>query len=322
MIMNNNPWEEISIPKANVKAKLIDRTHPIEISWAVNQAGDYLLVALFNEIKNQSIYEFPKLNGFDIFLTDQNLLVMTLKNKEQWEIFFSLCTDLISSTRPCENHDDAMQTLIRRLRGWQIHLSSDKPKILSDEKIRGLIAELLFLDLHLFPYFELTDSIEFWTGPEGSSQDFNVKGTVVEVKSQLGEKPSSVRISSTDQLCPEIPELYLHITVLGKSDDKSSSSFNLISLVDRIRKELLDSLPSSIERFNELLLSVGFVENNEYLKKNFILLNEKTFKVKDNFPRICTKDVPIGVDQVRYNLNLASCEDYLCDLDWEKNNGK
>ena len=319
--MNNNPWEHISIPKANVKSKLVDHTHPIEISWAVNQAGDYLLVALFNEINNHSIYEFPKLNGFDIFLTDQSLLVMTLKNKEQWEIFLSLCTDLIGSTRPCDNHDDAMHTLIRRLRGWQIHLSSDKPKILSDEKIRGLIAELLFLDLHLFPYFELTDSVEFWTGPEGSSQDFNVQGIVVEVKSQLGEKPSSVRISSTDQLCPEIPELYLHVIVLGKSDENTSGSFNLLSLVERIRKELLDSLPSSIERFNELLLSVGFIENNEYLKKNFTLLNEKTFEVKDKFPRICTKDVPIGLDQVRYNLNLASCEDFLSELSWENSNG-
>ena len=319
--MNNNPWEHISIPKANVKSKLVDHTHPIEISWAVNQAGDYLLVALFNEINNHSIYEFPKLNGFEIFLTDQSLLVMTLKNKEQWEIFLSLCTDLIGSTRPCDNHDDAMQTLIRRLRGWQIHLSSDKPKILSDEKIRGLIAELLFLDLHLFPYFELTDSVEFWTGPEGSSQDFNVQGIVVEVKSQLGEKPSSVRISSTDQLCPETPELYLHVIVLGKSDENTSGSFNLLSLVERIRKELLDSLPSSIERFNELILSVGFIENNEYLKKNFTLLNEKTFEVRDEFPRICTKDVPIGLDQVRYNLNLASCEDFLSELSWENSNG-
>jgi len=320
--MNNNPWEQISVPKANVKSILVDHTHPIEISWAVNQAGQYLLVALFNEIKNPSVFEFPKLNGFEIVITDQNLLVMTLSNKEQWEMFFSICSDLIASTRPCDNHDEAMQTLIRRLRGWQIHLSSKKPKILSDEKIRGLIAELLFLDLHLFPYFELTESVDFWTGPEGSSQDFNIKSTVVEVKSQLGEKPSSVRISSTDQLCPELPELYLHVVVLGKSDEKTTGSFNLSSLILRIKKELLDSLPSSIERFNELLLSVGFMEHSEYEKKNFILLNEKTYKVVEGFPRICTKDVPAGLDQVRYNLNLVSCEDFLSELEWERKNGK
>ena len=316
----NNPWDEITVPSANVKSILVDHTHPIEISWAVNQEGQYLLVALFDDIKNPSIYEFPKLYGFEIFLTDQKLLVIKLNNKEQWEEFYSLCKDLISSTRPCDNHNDAMQTLIRRLKGWQILLSSSKPKILSDEKIRGLIAELLFLDLHLFPYFGLTNSIEYWTGPEGSSQDFNIKSTVVEVKSQLGEKPSSVRISSADQLCPELPELYLHIVVLGKSDDTPSDSFNLPSLIENIRKKLLDSLPSSIERFNDLLLSVGFIENNEYQKKNFILLNEKTFEVKEGFPRICTKDLPDGVDQVRYNLNLASCDDFLSELKWENEN--
>jgi len=57
------------------------------------------------------------------------------------------------------------------------------------------------------------------------------------------------------------------------------------------------------------------------LKKNFTLLNEKTFEVRDEFPRICTKDVPIGLDQVRYNLNLASCEDFLSELSWEISNG-
>ena len=318
----NNPWDEITIPSENVKSKLVDHTHPIEISWAVNQEGKYLLIILFDEIKNPSIYEFPKLEGFEIFLTNQNLLVITLSNSEQWEIFYSLCKDLISSTRPYESHDEAIDTLIRRLKGWQILLSSSKPKILSDEKIRGLIAELLFLDLHLFPYFGLTNSIEFWTGPEGSSQDFNIKSTVVEVKSQLGEKPSSVRISSADQLCPELPELYLHIVVLGKSDKSSVDSFNLSSIIENIRKKLLESLPSSIERFNDLLLCIGYVENNEYQNKNFILLNEKTFEVREGFPRICTKDVPIGIDQVRYNLNISSCDEFLCKLKWEADNGE
>lgn len=318
----NNPWNEITVPSANVKSKLVDHTHPIEISWAVNQEGKYLLIILFDEIKNSNIYEFPSLNGFQIFLTNQKLLVITLNNNEHWEIFYSLCKDLISSTRPCENHDEAINALIRRLKGWQILLSSSKPKILSEEKIRGLIAELLFLDLHLFPYFGLTNSIDFWTGPEGSSQDFNVKSTVVEVKSQLGERPSSVRISSADQLCPELPELYLHIVVLGKSDEASKNSFNLPSIIENIRKKLLESLPSSIERFNELLLGVGYIENNEYQNRNFILLNEKTFEVREGFPRICTKDVPTGIDQVRYNLNISACEEFLSDLNWEINSGR
>ena len=318
--MNNNPWDEITVPSVNVKSKLVDHTHPIEISWAVNQEGQYLLVALFDKIKNPSIYEFPKLNGFEIFLTNQKLLVITLNNKEQWEIFYSLCKDLISSTRPCENHDDAIQALIRRLKGWQILLSSSRPEILSDERIRGLIAELIFLESHLFPYFETDASIDYWTGPEGSSQDFNIQSTVVEVKSQLGEKPRIVRISSADQLCPELPELYLHVVVLGKSDESITGSFNLIDLVDRIRKDILDSAPLAIERFNELLLKVRYIENSEYQKKNFILLNEKTFEVRDDFPRICPKDIPIGIEQVRYNVNLAICDEFLCELKWENGN--
>ena len=314
---NTNPWEDITIPTQNIKAKLVSSSHPIEIYWAVNQEGQYLLVLEFNNLKNCSINDFPKVNGFNIILTDLDVLVITLNNKEQWGLFYSICKDLITSTRPCDDHTDAVNMLIRRLRSWQIFLSSGKPKILSDEKIRGLIAELIFLESHLFPYFEIDAAIDYWTGPEGSSQDFNIQSTVVEVKSQLGEKPRIVRISSADQLCPELPELYLHVVVLGKSDESITGSFNLIDLIDRIRKDILDSAPLAIERFNELLLKVRYIENSEYQKKNFILLNEKTFEVRDDFPRICPKDIPIGIEQVRYNVNLASCDEFLCELKWE-----
>ena len=86
-----------------------------------------------------SFFPIPKISGFKIFLTDQDVLVITLNNKEQWEFFYSLCQDLIESTKACETHTDSVNALIRRLRGWQIFLSSGKSKILSDEKIRGLI---------------------------------------------------------------------------------------------------------------------------------------------------------------------------------------
>ena len=55
----NNPWDEITVPSANVKSKLVDHTHPIEISWAVNQEGQYLLVALFDDIKNNTVALYP-----------------------------------------------------------------------------------------------------------------------------------------------------------------------------------------------------------------------------------------------------------------------
>jgi len=317
---NINPWQGISIPTQNIKAILIDHNHPIDISWAVNPEGQYLLVLAFKNLENCSINDFPKVNGFKIFLTDQDVLVITLNNKEQWEHFYSLCQDLIASTRSCETHTESVNALIRRLRGWQIFLSSGKPKILSDEKIRGLIAELIFLEFHLFPYFEMDAAIEYWTGPERSAQDFNIQSTVVEVKSQLGEKPSSVRISSTDQLCPELPELYLHVVVLGKSDELTSGSFNLFDLINRIKKDILDSNPLAIERFNDLLLKVGYIEKIDYQKNNFILLNEKTYEVRDKFPRICPQDVPSGIDKVRYNINLSNCDEYISKLAWEKSN--
>ena len=319
--MNNNPWKQISRPvKNNIKVILVDHSHPLKISWAVNSEGQYLLVFAFDKLENCSVNDFPKVSGFKILLTDKDVLIITLNNKEQWGLFYALCQDLIESTRSSETHTDSVNSLIRRLRGWQIFLSSGKPKILSDEKIRGLIAELLFLELHLFPHFEIDSAIHYWTGPERSAQDFNIQSTMVEVKSQLGEKPSSVRISSLDQLCPELPNLFLHVIVLGQSDESTPGSINLFNLIKRIRKDIFDANPLAIERFQDLLLKVGYLEKTEYQKDHYILINEKTFEVRGGFPRICPKDIPENIDKVRYSLNLTNCDNYLSDLPWEDSN--
>ena len=120
------------------------------------------MVFAFDKLENCSVNDFPKVSGFKILLTDKDVLIITLNNKEQWGLFYALCQDLIESTRSSETHTDSVNSLIRRLRGWQIFLSSGKPKILSDEKIRGLIAELLFLELHLLKVQLNDDCLNFY----------------------------------------------------------------------------------------------------------------------------------------------------------------
>ena len=44
----NNPWEKITPPSEDVSARRVDHTHPLDLFWARDHLGHYLL-----------IYEFP-----------------------------------------------------------------------------------------------------------------------------------------------------------------------------------------------------------------------------------------------------------------------
>src|SRR5258708_17450041 len=125
---------------------------------------------------------------------------MLLNDKGNWELFFSLCNDLVEATDHINDSAEAVQKIMIRLNRWHEFLKKRHPGLLSEEKILGLIGELLFIKNHLIPVFGPGQSIKFWQGPEGLPQDFNVNESAIEVKCQSASRSDTVRISSADQL--------------------------------------------------------------------------------------------------------------------------
>jgi hypothetical protein len=267
--------------------------------------------------------KFPELNGIDIHLREPEdvkngnfMLLLILKDDKEWQIFLSLCNDIVASTRELKQHDQATRIILRRLQRWQEFLRRTRSGLLSEKEIKGLIGELLFIKNHLTPAFETGTAIQFWQGPEDAPQDFNVHNCAIEVKCQMGTTTPRVRISSVDQLCPQLPEMFLYVVTLGKSEEDVEGAVNLPSLINEIRDKLEADSPSDFERFNNLIYQTGYIDLEEYKQFSYIPVSEKMFSVVTGFPRICPEELSPGIEGLTYDIKLLECEPFAASPDW------
>jgi hypothetical protein len=246
----------------------------------------------------------------------KNQFALILNDAPDWELFYSLCFDLVGATRHASSPEVALQIILRRLARWHEFLKAGRGGLLSEEKIKGLIGELLFLKKHLTPAFGAGNAVKFWQGPEGAPQDFTAGDCAIEVKCQSGGTRPYVRISSEFQLCSQLPELYLFVATLGKGTENLPGAITLPDLIADIRRELGMASYDQIERFNDLLYSVGYTESNSYLNFVYLVTDESMYRVGTGFPRICPGNLPQGVVQVTYDIDLLSCAGFAGCPSW------
>lgn len=312
----NNPWEHIKTPKSDLSARRIDHKHPLDIYWAKDRAGKYLFVCKLTD-KCKLPPKFPALLGIEVTsIPDNKQLVLTLKKSSDWELFFSLCNDIISATRALEP-SAIVSVIFRRIERWREFLKQDREKILSERKIKGLIGELIYIQDFVSPKFGIAKAIEFWTGPEGSTQDFSINNTAIEVKCQDGTSSPKVRISSPEQLSGQLGRLYLFVVTLGRTEPEASNAITLPSLISEIQQELENAgHMQQLERLQDILLEMGYSYSDEYLSYCYIVSSKKFYEVKDDFPRLDLSDIPNGLSNITFDLELIACEPFLTDESW------
>lgn len=320
-----NPWEKISIPTRDIYSRRVDSEHPLNLFWGKDPMGHFLFIYDFST-PDHLPDKFPTLNGIKIHLlkpennnNGKYMLILLLNDKKDWQIFLSLCNDIITATSEFEQPSHATKVILRRLKRWQEFLQLPRSGLLPEKTIKGLIGELLYISMHLQPVFGIEQAIQYWQGPDDLPQDFNVNSCAVEVKTQLGSTIPKVQVSSADQLCTQLPEMYLHVFTLGKTDPQADDAVNLPNLIERIKQKLEEESPSSFERFSNLLYQTGYVDSEDYLQFSYILASQQSYFVEKGFPRICPDILMQGVNNVRYDINLLDCEPYIGSPEWMNN---
>jgi len=320
--MVNNPWNDIDLPILDINARLVDHKHGLDLFWARDHLGHYLFIYEFSSEDQVFKINLPDLVGIQAaFLradesNTMNRLVLILNEQSNWELFLSLCNDLVNATRQAQTSNASVTIILRRLARWHEFLKLKRNNLLSEEEIKGLIGELFFIKNNLIPVFGVVQAIQFWQGPDGLPQDFNVNNSAIEIKCQSGATTPFIKISSADQLCPQLPEMYLFVVTLGKATPVTENAVNLPGLVAFIRNILLSNASNQIERFNDLLFALGYIDSDAYLDYSYIIVDVKMFAVKDGFPRICPKDIHVGIVKLTYNISLLECESFIGKPDW------
>lgn len=323
--MRNNPWNDIEVPASDLHARRVDPEHVEDFFWARDHGGDYLFI--FRSRKEQKMPEkFPALSGIEVETglepggTRQRLM-LHLNERKDWELFLTLCHDLVSSTRAAGVGADAVPSiLLRRLTRWQEFLKRRRSGLLPEQKIKGLIGELLFLSTHLADYMGIGHAVKCWEGANDSPQDFCIGDTAVEVKCQLGTTAPKVGISSEQQLCSQLQNLFLIVFTLGKADG-GSQSLNLLDLSSDIRDRLSNEAPELVEKFNNLLFETGYSDDEKYREYCYLLVDQRMYEVQEGFPRLCPDQLPLGVGHVRYEIDLNVCEPFASSPEWMVHDG-
>jgi hypothetical protein len=321
----NNPWNAITPPSKDVSARRVDHTHSLNLFWARDQQGKYLFICELDSLGKNEVPRFPDLAAIQVLFVPDGAkarLVLILAEQSSWELFLALCQDLVETTRAAKNSGDAVNIIQRRLLRWHEFLKQNRPRILSEEQIKGLIGELVFLRDHAVPLFGASEAVKNWKGPEGSPQDFNAGDTVIEVKCQSGATAPRIRISSPDQMSPQMPQMYLFVVTLGSAAATEPGAVNLPLLISETAALLSGEAPGTLERFNDLLCQAGYAVSDKYLEYSYLLVDRRIFSVEEGFPRITAGQVPPGISHLTYCIDLAACEPFEISIkEWEAHYG-
>lgn len=313
----SNPWLGIEKPSAEFNVRLAAERHPLRLYWGVDARGRYVFIADVPEAAVPAPSSLPDLEGIRVGSVHQagrSRIVLLLNEATNWELFHALCTDLVRASAVAQDEIAAAAVIIRRLQRWQDFLRRARSPILPIEEIKGLIGELLFLSSPVASRFGWSSAVTFWKGPEDGPQDFAIHDTAVEVKCQSGASKPSVRITSVEQLNPQLPTGYLLVHTLATAEAGAAGSFTLNSLVAAARAGLAEASPASRERFESLLFSAGYLQHEHYDGLVFQRVATRSYRITEGFPRLKPAGIPAGIQRVSYQLELEACSPFIADL--------
>lgn len=226
-------------------------------------------------------------------------------------IFSMVCADLISVSKSSADAATASRLLCNRLIAWKRFFESKGEQGITREEYVGLWGELHVMGAMISAGTPPSDALRAWLGPIGAPHDYSFGTRAIEVKTSASAEMGLVHISNVMQLDDSsLSHLYL---VCIHCDFRPEVGMSMSELRDGIREQLGPALSGS---FTDCLVSRGLGEPDvsPWAKWGFTVMSVRAFAVQGAFPRFRINDVPPGVVDVTYALQLGACSPYGVDL--------
>lgn len=235
-------------------------------------------------------------------------LSFELLRNEQEGVFSILCSDIIEHSRSASNEKEALALVISRYKQWSRLLESQRSGLMDENRRKGLLGELLFLQKRIEVGDSALTAIQGWVGAEGADQDFTYEDGWHEVKS-VGASATSVTISSLEQLdCAGEGELV--IMRIDKAAPDKTGALSLNDAVRQISSNIADA-SDALDLFRSKLSAYGYIDLQEYSEQKYYCFGSQQYGVNDTFPRLIRRNVPIQVETLNYELSLSSLAGWL-----------
>jgi len=310
-----SPWEDIKTPSEDLSVRLIRESKHLPLYWGKDSSGHCVFVYEMSEDgaeifqKNMVSIHGIKIDYRLLSTTGNQGLILVLEKHVDQDLFYSLCETLINKLSEVSDPLVGLSVALSQIKRWKAFLAGKKGRLLSAEEVRGLFSELKFLQQMLDCMENELDVLDSWQGPETSHQDFIFSDAAVEVKSLSGRERNTVKISSEDQLESLSSSLFLKVyRLIDMPESKTSISLN--ELVKTVEDTLTDA--EAIEMFAAKLAKAGYVQMLAYDKPEFIVAEEQTYRIENEFPKIVRSELHVGLTRIGYEIKLESIRGFLC----------
>lgn len=288
-------WAELEADDSLSSGLLVTRADsscPADLYLAVDKPQNARAILL--EVDPKAVppgLRLPSSAGLDVEVSSIALrgtakvrVALRLRQQGAAEVFQAFAADLVGHVVAAVDSKTALVVLGNRLAAWQRFFENARSKGLDHHAQQGLYAELWVLRNVLLPSLPPAIALSAWTGSRQATQDFQLKGCAIEVKSSAANAPVRFRIASTSQLeLTAARPLFLFAVLL---DVRPGAGESLYDAVAATRALIESRAQEALPAFEDRLLEVGYLESGsvEYSTPQFCVRADHVFEVKPGFP--------------------------------------
>lgn len=274
------------------------------------------------EWSKEQLKSFPKWKGLSITvdffeqigpLENKKFLIIAQEAEKSEEILEKVLQSIVDHI--LINVEQPLFSVIYGvLDRWHNFFRYRNNKKLSLEEQMGIFGELYYINNYLVKYPDESPLIiNYWKGPTRHRIDFVKNSTGIEIKTMSSKIRDEIRISNEKQLelSTVIRKIYLYVLEI---EDTQTDGQTIQGLIDFIRVHLSEKAPSSLVRFNDLLLEL-YILDDIYNDIFFFVHKETAYQVNESFPKLTSKQLPIGVSNLSYSIDLSHCTDYIVETE-------
>ncbi|MEP7255935.1 MAG: PD-(D/E)XK motif protein [Ferruginibacter sp.] len=315
MINIKSIWENQK-PTGDIIIKTrIDEISHLNCYAATNHiTGQHLYImsvsknVIIPELKN---YRFKGVEIYSLANDNEKTieLYIYLLDNDLKDIFSLFIQNILEDIVKSVTENEALTTTLNIISKWKKLFDKINFNGLTIEQQKGLIGELLFFNYLLNNNKNPANILNAWTGADFEDKDFVFGSVGIEIKLTSSKYPK-IKITNERQLDTEnLSELFL---ILYTTEDVKENGFSLNSLVEQTRQNILTS--DELNFFNERLLLLGYREDDrEYYNKMFSLKKTFGFKVTSDFPKIIKPQLPLGIYNASYSIELSAVENFIME---------
>lgn len=294
-----------------IKTRIDDLFHLNCYAATNNITGQHLYIMSVS--KNVGIPELKnyRFKGVEIFSieTEHNFeLNIYLLDNDLKDIFSLFIQNILDDIVECIAENEALTATLNIISKWKKLFDKINFNALSIEHQKGIIGELLFFNYILDNQKSSASVLTAWTGANFEDKDFIFGSVGVEVKLTSSKYPK-IRITNERQLdAQNLSELFL---ILYTTEEVKENGFSLNSLVEQTRQKISANL-DELKFFNERLLMLGyFEEDRDHYNKMYSINRTFCFIVAYDFPKIVASQIPLGVYDTSYCIELSAVEKFI-----------